>query len=288
MNNIASVSQRELSQRRSMLRRHRKLKQIQSVWRTLAIGGLLGGLIWGASQPIWVIREPGQIRVIGNKLLSTQAIQSFLQISYPQTLLEIKPEALAQSLKAQPTIFDASVSRKLFPPSLKVQVIERVPVAISLTKNSDKSTTGLIAEDGVWIPQQSYDSPNGTSFQMPKLKVVGQVEQYKPYWRQLYQAVSNLQVKVSEIDCQNPDNLILKTELGTVHLGAYSPKLIEQLQVLEQMRRLPTQMNIKDIAYIDLTNPATPSVQMNSASPQQVKEKELNKKLNPALNKSRL
>lgn len=281
MNNIASVSQGELSQRRSMLRRHRRLKQIQSVWRTLAIGGLLGGLIWGVSQPIWVVREPGQVRVIGNKLLSTRAIQSFLKIPYPQTLLEIKPEALAQSLEAQPAIFDASVSRKLFPPSLTVQVTERVPVAISLTKNSEKSTMGLISADGVWIPVQSYDSPNSTPFKMPNLKVVGQIEQYKPHWKQLYQAVSNLQVKVSEIDWQNPDNLILKTELGIVHLGAYSPKLIEQLRALEQMRPLPTKINLEEIAYIDLTNPATPSLQMNSASPQQVEKKELSKKPNP-------
>lgn len=281
MNNIASVSQGELSQRRSMLRRHRRLKQIQSVWRTLAIGGLLGGLIWGVSQPIWVVREPRQVRVIGNKLLSTRAIQSFLKIPYPQTLLEIKPEALAQSLEAQPAIFDASVSRKLFPPSLTVQVTERVPVAISLTKNSEKSTMGLISADGVWIPVQSYDSPNGTPFKMPNLKVVGQIEQYKPHWKQLYQAVSNLQVKVSEIDWQNPDNLILKTELGIVHLGAYSPKLIEQLRALEQMRPLPTKINLEEIAYIDLTNPATPSLQMNSASLQQVEKKELSKKPNP-------
>lgn len=279
MNNIASVSQGELTQRRLMLRRHRRLKQIQSVWRTLAISGLLGGLVWGATQPIWVVRESGQVNVVGNKLLSKQTIQSFLKISYPQTLLEIKPETLAQSLETQPTIADAIVTRKLFPPSLMVQVTERVPVAIALTKNSPP---GFISEDGVWIPQQSYTA-NSTSFKMPKLKVVGQIEQYKPHWKQLYQAISNLKVKVSEVDWQNPGNLILKTELGTVYLGAYSSKLSEQLQVLEQMQHLPTQMNPQDIAYIDLTNPATPLIQQTSASLQQQREKEkekLDKKLN--------
>lgn len=263
MNNIASVSQGELAQRRLILRRHRRLKQIKSVWRTLAIGGLLGGLVWAATQPIWVVRESRQINVVGNKLLSTQAIQSLLKISYPQTLLEIKPEALAQSLETQPTIADASVTRKLFPPSLTVQVTERIPVAIALTKSS---TPGLIAADGVWIPQQSYASPNST-FKMPKLKVVGQVEQYQPHWNQLYQAVSNLNIKVSEIDWQNPNNLILKTEIGTVHLGTYSSRLIEQLQVLEQMRPLPKKINPQEIAYIDLTNPAKPSIQTASRTP---------------------
>jgi cell division protein FtsQ len=275
MNNFASVSPGELTQRRSVLRRNRRIKQIKSVWRTLAIGGLLGGLVWGATQPVWVVRESGQINVAGNKLLTTPAIQSLLKISYPQTLLEIKPEALAQQLAAQPTISEAKVTRSLFPPSLTVQVTERIPVAVTLTKNT---TPGLIAADGVWIPQQSYAAPNSTSFKMPKLKVVGQVEEYQPHWSQLYQAVNSLKVKVSEINWQNPDNLILKTELGVIHLGAYSSKLSEQLRRLEEMRRLPTKVNPQDVAYIDLTNPAKPFVQMTAVSLQREK---LAKKTDP-------
>lgn len=275
MNNFASVSPGELTQRRSVLRRDRRIKQIKSVWRTLAISGLLGGLVWGATQPVWVVRESRQINVTGNQLLTTPAIQSLLKISYPQTLLEIKPEALAQQLEAQPTISDAKVTRSLFPPSLTVQVTERIPVAVALTNNP---TPGLIAADGVWIPQQSYNPPNSTSFRMPKLKVRGQIEEYQPHWSQLYQAVNSLEVKVSEIDWQNSDNLILKTELGVIHLGAYSSKLSDQLRRLEEMRRLSTKVNPQDVAYIDLTNPANPFVQMTSESLQKDK---LAKKTDP-------
>ncbi len=275
MNNFASVSPGELTHRRLVLRRNRRIKQIKSVWRTLAIGGLLGGLVWGASQPVWIVRESRQINVTGNQLLTTPAIQSLLKISYPQTLLEIKPEALAQQLEAQPTISDAKVTRSLFPPSLTVQVTERIPVAVALTKNP---IPGLIAADGVWIPQQSYNPPNSTLFKMPKLKVRGQVEEYQPHWSQLYQAINSLEVKVSEIDWQNSDNLILKTELGVIHLGAYSSKLNDQLRRLEEMRRLPTKVNPQDVAYIDLTNPANPFVQMTSESLQKDK---LAKKTDP-------
>jgi cell division protein FtsQ len=77
--------------------------------------------------------------------------------------------------------------------------------------------------------------------------------------------VSRSPVKVTEIDCQDPANIILKTELGIVHLGSYSPQLATQLKVLDQMRRLSTQVNSSQIAYIDLKNPETPSVQMNQA-----------------------
>lgn len=268
MNDITPISQLELAQRRSVLRRNRRVEQAQAIWRTLAASCLLGGLIWGVNQPIWVVKEVKQINISGNKLLSMQAIQSYLPVSYPKSLLEIQPEELARSLESHPTIADASVTRKLFPPTVGVQVQERIPVAIAITKTRNgEPNTGLIAQDGVWIPMQSYAAPNSTSFLMPKLKVLGQVEQYQPYWRELYQAVSNLQVKVTEIDCQNPHNLILKTELGTVHLGAYSPLLAKQLQVLQQMRQLPTQVPLNQIAYIDLSNPDNPSIQTNSLKP---------------------
>lgn len=264
MNDITSISQLELEKRRLVLRRRRRSKQIQAIWRTFAASCLLGGLVWGVNQPIWVVKEAKQINVLGNKLLSLQAIHSFLGLSYPKSLLEIQPEDFARSLESHPTIADASVTRKLFPASITVQVQERIPVAMAITKNRATTTTGLIAEDGIWIPIQSYAPPNSTTFEMPKLKVLGQLEQYQPYWRELYQAVSKAQVKVTEIDCQNSNNLILKTELGTVHLGPYSPLLAKQLQVLQQIRGLPTKVPLSQIAYIDLSNPAKPSIQTNS------------------------
>jgi cell division protein FtsQ len=98
---------------------------------------------------------------------------------------------------------------------------------------------------------------------LPKLKVIGSPEYYRSYWTPLYQVVSRTPVKVMEIDCQEPANLILKTELGIVHLGPYTPQLAEQLKVLAKMRQLSKKMNSSQIAYIDLKNPATPLVQMN-------------------------
>lgn len=278
MTSISSVSRSELSQRRRILRDHRRLEMFQSLLRTLAVSGLLGGLVWATTRPIWVLRESNQIIIEGNQLLSEQVIQSFLPLSYPKSLLRIQPEELTRSLEFQPTIADATVTRQLFPPGLRVQVKERVPVAlarvevlspiaqIKFPKGSStptpKASVGLLDQFGVWIPIQSYASPSST-LKLPNLKVIGLPEQYRPYWTQLYQEVSRSPIKVIEIDCQDPVNLILKTEVGIVHLGPYSPRLSEQLKVLDKMRQLRTQLNPSQIAYIDLKNPETPLVQMN-------------------------
>lgn len=269
MARIASVSQPELTQRRRTLRNHRRLKLLQSVLRTLAVSGMAAGLVWATTRPIWVLRESKQISIEGNQFLSGQVLRSLIPLSYPQSLLRIQPEAITRSLESQATIDEATVTRQLFPPGLRIKIKERLPVAVALTKLPAGSSTptlkaevGLLDHNGVWIPLQTYISQS-TTLKLPNLKVIGLPEQYRPYWTQLYQAVSRSHIKVIEINCQDPANLILKTELGIVHLGAYSPGLTEQLKVLNKMRKLPAQLNSSQVAYIDLKNPETPLVQMN-------------------------
>lgn len=273
MSSIGAVSRSKLAQRRKMLRTKRRIKMFQAIWRTLAVMSLSGGLVWAITRPIWVLRESNQVIIEGNQLLSQQAVKTFLPISYPQSLLRIQPEAIARALESQPTIADATVSRQLFPPEIIVQVKERVPVALALTKvtqnispPTSKQLLGLLDATGVLIPIQSYTSQE-RRLKLPNLKVIGPLDQYRSYWPQLYQVVSRSPVKITEINCQDSANIILKTELGLVHLGSYSPQLTTQLKVLDQMRRLPTQVNSSQIAYIDLKNSSNPSVQMK-----QVKE----------------
>lgn len=355
MAGIISVSSKKLEGRRKKLRKKRQLKIIQATWQTVAISSLASGLLWLAVQPIWVLKDPHEVVISGNQLLSDEDVQSLLVLSYPQSLWRIQPSRLAESLKNQPIIEQAYVSRRLFPPGLIVQIKERVPVAIALDKRSsslvgsaanpstsvvpskakplspihptgeqptvddlsgsdgknqstspkssqkitfssnkerqeqtnsqtslftqtskeqknsdtDKKTevVGLLDFSGVWMPLEKFTLLH-SSIRLPDLKVIGSPEQYRPYWTELYQALNQSSVKVMEIDCQDPTNLILKTELGTVHLGTPSFHLSEKIRVMAQMRHLPVQLNLSQIEYIDLKNPEYPLVQMNHKKPQ--------------------
>ncbi|WP_017656102.1 cell division protein FtsQ/DivIB [Fortiea contorta] len=274
MAGIISVSRTDLAQRRKNLRRQRQMKIIQAMWRTFAISGFAGGLLWLAIQPMWVLNAPRQIVMkSGNQVLSEETIESLLVLAYPQSLWRIQPSLIADSLQKQPTIAQASVSRRLFPPGLIIDIKERIPVAIAQTRNQKTTdihnqavSVGLLDATGVWIPLEKYTSLNPTS-NLPTLKVVGSPEQYRPFWTQLYQAVSQSSVKINEIDCQNPTNLILKTEIGKVYLGSPSPQLSEQIQLLAQMRQLPAKLNPSRIEYIDLKNIDNPLVQVNQKNP---------------------
>lgn len=268
MPEILSVSSRDLEERREKLRRHRNLQIIGAIWRTLALTGLAGGLLWFLIQPIWVLKSKKDITVSGNQLLSEEVIQSKMQLSYPKSLWRVKPSHLSASLKQQPAITQASVTRRLFPPGLRVKVSEIVPVAVTQTQiktnddsTSQKAVSGLLDINGVWVSLENYKSIKAD--RLPTLEFIGSPASCRFVWKQLYQAIGESLVKVMQVDCQNPSNIILKTELGLVHIGSPTSKLREKIKLLAKIRRLPAQINMNQIEFIDLTNPETILVQMN-------------------------
>ncbi len=293
MAGILSVSRANLAQRRQKLRRQRQIKIIQAIWRTIAVTGFASALFWVAIQPMWVLKDSEQIVIkSGNQLLTQKDIYSLLGLSSPQSLWRIEPSLIAESLKKQPNIAQATVSRRLLPPGLIIDIQERVPVAIAQIRKNQAVTSclitssspgkssnikscfqnsnpankqdevGLLDASGVWMPITRYMSINPKA-KLPKLIVIGLTAQSRPFWTQLYQALSQTSLKVTEIDFQDPRNLILKTELGNVHLGSPSDKLPQQIQAIVQMRHLATKVNPSNIDYIDIKNLTIPLVQMN-------------------------
>jgi len=258
---IEEVSPAQLADRRQKLRLERRLKILQALWRTVAVSGIAGGVVWAIALPGWVIRQPEQVEIAGNKLLSTEAILSALPIDYPQSLWSLQPQEIARELSAKAPIARATVSRYLLPPRLIVQVLERQPVAIAVNSPGEPKVLGLLDSKGVLMPKDSYTDVNG-SFPLPNLTVIGPPETYQLHWEAVHQALGRCPVKILTIDWQNPRNIILHTELGKVHVGSYSSQFATQLLTLAQMQQLPNQINSSQIAYIDLTNPASPSIQM--------------------------
>lgn len=278
MTSITSVSQEELSQRRQQLRRQRRIKNLQSIWRTIAVTGLAAGVTWVITLPGWVIRRPEQVTIDGNKLLSTRSIQTLLPLSYPQSLLQLQPQQLARSLEAKALIAEARVTRQLFPPRLIIQVKERHPVAVATpvpttnsktleakdVKSSDAAQVGLLDVNGNWIPLKTYTAL-GQALKLPKLRIIGDRDHYRPHWSELYQTVSRSPVKISELDWRDPTNITVKTEVGTFYIGPYTAKFSHQLKAIDRMRKLPNRLNIRQIDYIDITNPDLPSIHLAQA-----------------------
>ncbi len=254
MTYISTPSDERLSSRRLELRHRRRQRFLEATWRTILLSGFAGGLIWGATQPIWVLTRPDQIEVIGNKMLSDQAVRGLLPLTYPQSLLRLQPQQLARDLEAVSSIQSATVTRRLLPPGLTVTIQERRPVAVAIQGNE----TGFVDARGGWIPASAY--PATGEMPPPRLRVIGLNDHLRLLWPDLYSQIQRSPVQVSEIDWRDEHNLILKTELGTVHCGAYGPDFGAQITTLDRMRGLSARVAADTLDYIDLRNPRAPAI----------------------------
>lgn len=271
MTRIPTVSQDQLQQRRKTLRRQRRLRLGRVFWQMLALSGLTTLIFWGATRPIWLIQRADQIDVTGNQLLSDQAVRALLPLHYPQPLLKVEPDTLAEQLLSRAPIMNAQITRQLFPPKLKVTIQERQPVAITLPATNGPKTAptddtlppGFLDAEGAWMPRSSFALFQAMPSDLPVLKVRGLQPQYQPYWPQIFQALQTSSVKITELDWRDPRNLVLHTELGEVYLGPYGSEFAQQIATLAQLQNLPDQMGDTSVAHIDLTNPNLPSVAVN-------------------------
>ncbi len=274
MTGIASVSPTKLAQRRRQLQQRRRIRTLRLGWRMVGVCGLAGGVVWAATLPMWVLRSTDQIQVEGNTYISSQSVRSLVPIAFPQSLWRVEPEALAQTVKDKAPIADAKVHRQLVPPGLVVQIQERYPVAIAIPNPSSAqgtsaqgngaATSGLLDANGTWIPLERYTTFD-PALKLPTLKVLGNPDQYRPYWSKLYQEVSRSSVKILEIDWRDVNNVVLKTEIGNVRVGPYGSQFGYQLSVLDRMRKLSGRMDFSQVAYINLLDPKIPTVQFGAS-----------------------
>ncbi len=271
MNDLSTISHDQLKARRQTLRRHRQHLISKVLWRFLALSGLTTAIFWGTTRPIFIIQDSDQINVSGNELLSDHTLQDLVPLDYPQPLLKVEPETLAEQLHNRAPLISAEVSRQLLPPRLNVRVQERRPVALVLPVNENNSQAkgieflpaGFIDAQGAWMPKSSFLLSDG-AVKLPELRLRGLQAQYRQSWPLVYEMVRQSPVKIQEIDWRDPTNLVLQTELGIVYLGPFTPELDEQLATLDKMRNLPEQLNNKEVSHIDLTNPSMPSISVVS------------------------
>jgi len=277
MTNLVTPSPEELSERRRNLRKQRRIRNLQNIWRVLAISGLAAGAFWLIRNPYWLLlRHSEQVAIEGNEMLSDAAVHELLALEYPQRIFDIQPEQLIERLSTQSPIAYAQVSRELFPPRLEIVVQERLPVAVTVPSRPGAAATsepqpqshpGLLDSEGYWLSQTAAVGLH-EEFALPELRVRGFHPRYQSQWPQLYQAVQTSSVEIQAIDLRSPNNLILETALGAVHFGIYDPqRFAEQLAILPRLQTLTRNPEAPAVDYIDLANPQVPAVKLSQSPP---------------------
>lgn len=270
MADLVSVARDDLRARRKQKKRQRSVKWVQGLWRSLALMSVASGAVWLTTRPEWILYSSNQITIEGNQALSPETVRTLIPLDYPQSLLSLKPQRLEQEIEAQGPIAEAIVTRHLLPPSLSVQVQERLPVARSMTpissQNGDRPLEeGYLDEQSNWLPATAYQNLNN-EITMPTLEVTGLREIQRPFWRQMYPILQRSPVKIVSINWQDSNNLILNTEIGSFHLGANLQLLEEQLVAIAKLQTLSQQISIKNVEYINLANPKEPLIKEKASS----------------------
>ncbi|MGD1849100.1 MAG: cell division protein FtsQ/DivIB [Cyanophyceae cyanobacterium] len=280
---IHPVSRESLVQRRSQLKRQRSVQFVWGGWQSLGAIALLVSAGWLISAPVWVVRSPEQIAIEGNTRLNDAEIRQLLGLTYPQSLWRLDPDDIADSLKARAPIDEVTVTRQLLPPGLTVQIQELQPVAVaqliapvsgSNRPDSSQSTSavGLIDKDGKWIEISRFQQgKNGRS--LPPLKVTASGDRLAQQWPALYRQINLAPVRISAVQWQNAENLILKTELGTVYLGPFGANFNDQLNQLANLKNLVDQINPDTLSHIDLRDLNAPLIQTKGARPADKRDK---------------
>jgi cell division protein FtsQ len=255
------ASKEQIKQRRRQLRQQRRLRAVKSLWRFLCMSAILAGLGWLVNQPDWTISKPSQIQIQGNQYLSDATIRSMLSISYPKLIIELAPAQLTTQLIERGSIATVKIDRGLLPPHLIVDIQDLLPVARIMREDGTDSQT-FIDERGLQIPISSYRATVWPS--LPTRRVRLPSSGICPEWTQLYRAVHTSPVAIGIIDCRNPQNLILQTELGKVRLGAIVDKsrLSDRMQQLDRLRDWQKHTDPKSVDYLDLENPDLPKLQL--------------------------
>lgn len=261
------VSTTRLKSRRDQLKQERAWRELQGIIRGICVVSFAGFSFWLLTLPDWVIREKQQIKIQGNELLSPDEVRSLVPLDYPQSLLQLSTRDLTNKLRQKIPLANVVVTREFIPPSLTVEINEKPLIAIAygniISPNNQQLTVkklGYLDQDGVFVSADLYEKLGKNPDQAPKLKVLGNPDLYLPYWKDLYNLIIKSSVKITEIDWQNPNNLILSTDLGKVYIGAITSKLPQQLTVLAKLKPLTSKIRREDIVYIDLQDPEIPLV----------------------------
>jgi cell division protein FtsQ len=253
------ISKSDLANRRQQFRRERRNIRLLGLWRFCLAVALAGGIGWASQQPLWQLKVPTQIQIVGNQHLERQQIYQALKLPLPIGILAIDPEQLQKVLLSDLPLRSAQVRRQLLPPAVLVQVEERQPVAFA---PQPKGIVGFVDEAGNWFSNKQY--PN---FQRPALAVWGFQAEKAEIWRQIYPEITRSGIHTQIVDLRDSGNIILRTELGEAYFGAFSSQFSAQLHLLERMRTMKSYFKPNNIAFIDLRSTHIPMVRIRPKLP---------------------
>ena len=247
-------------ERRRELRLQRRNERLRNAWRILVLLGLSAGLGTLLLRQGWTLSSAEQVEVQGSRNVGRDQVVSAAGLDFPQPLLSLDPRRLATQLQKSLPVEQVRVSRWMAPPRLRVELVDRQPVARAQRRGPQGLEQGYVDRLGHWMSiRQAQDLPKTAS---EGLMVLGWQERHQPAVTLMLEANQRLGGDLRQIRFEPDGSLAVQSKrLGQVRLGPGDARLARRLEVLEHLvATLPPHLQGKPLQAIDLTEPEQPEL----------------------------
>ncbi|MBM5823952.1 MAG: FtsQ-type POTRA domain-containing protein [Cyanobacteria bacterium M_surface_10_m2_119] len=255
------------AERRRQLRQQQRQERLRNAWRMLVLLALAGGLGYGLLRQGWVLRGPDQVEVQGSRQVTAADVIKAANLRFPQPLLTLDPRRLGSDLSAALPVEDVQVSRLMAPPRLRVELLDRQPVARAERRNSSGLELGYVDRLGNWMSARQGQGLRTSA--SDQLLVQGWQPRHRTALTQVLLHSKELAGDLRRIRFDPSGSLWVESaSLGNVRLGPSDSQLERRLQVLSHLVTvLPAQLKGKRPHTIDLTDPNQPELALTGGAP---------------------
>ena len=251
-NPISSIKVSDASQSKNLL---------IELWQLLFFSTTSIILILTFVNQAWKPISFDQTKITGLSGITENDIKKVTSIFYPRNLLELNPKQIESYLIKKLPIKKVSVSRKIFPPEVHLNVLERKPIAFASRVISKNVENGMIDIEGSWIPLQFLNKSEENKI---KLSIENWNSNKK---KEILQIIKNrfiLQSPLQKIKINPLQEISIKTEhFNSVLLGSDTDRLIEQMNNLNQLQKsLPNLLINTKVKVVDLKDPSKPELKI--------------------------
>ena len=234
---------------------------LTELWQLLFFSSTSILLIFTYLNQAWEPIKTDQLEIIGLSGITKIDVEKAIGNFFPKNLLELSPKQIEAYLSKRLPIKKVSASRKFFPPGIKLNILERDPVAFATRVSLNKVENGLIDIDGYWIPLEFINESKQN-----KIKIF--VENWSPNKRNditlLIKNRFSLQSPLQKIILNPLQEIIIETEhFNSVLLGSNTDRLKEQINILNQLQEsLPNLLINTKVKIVDLKDPSKPELKI--------------------------
>ena len=259
-------------ERRRRLRQERRQERLIQLWRLVFFLLTATGLSWLLLTLGWSLRSASQIQISGSQRMDETVVVNAAGLSFPQSLLSLEPGEIETKLMQELPVQEVSVQRRLLPPGLNIQLVERRPVAAATRMGPKGIERGMVDREAQWMPM---DMAKQGEKPASAVKIEGWISSRRAVIARILQEQDRLGRPLKTIVVEPAGGINLRIEtLGLVYLGANDALLDQQFQTIAQLNQsLPPGLRGSTSEGLDLSDPGQPELKLRPAPNPSTQEK---------------